>query len=532
MTVHEWESRMEAAGAESRQNSVTRRGFLSMAAWATAALAMPAAWAQGAPEPEAGAVTLRTPLGPLTGEQSNGVRIFRGVPFAQPPVGPLRFRAPEPLKPWTAPRAATRFAAAAIQSGEPGVEHSEDCLYLNLWAPAGKGPFPVFVWIHGGGFTGGHAFEPMYDGAGLASQGVICVTVAYRLGVLGFLDLEPLLGPAYAGSANTALRDLLAALDWVQKNIEAFGGDPRRVTVGGESAGAKLTGILMGVPEASPLFSQMISESGGAERVSTRQQAAAVAEGFGASWRRASGLETAALATARPELLMEAQREFLASWPAHFPLRCELDGALLPRRPVETIAAGSTKGKRLLIGTNRDESALFLGPHPQHDAGAADLGNLSADKFAAVYAKYAEVYPEMSEERRRIRAVTAEEYWVPTMREADAHLRGGGQAYAYRLDFSETSGWMKGYAFHSLDVPLVWDRPHAAVANAAAEAVLAARMQQAWVAFIRDGKPAASGLPAWPEYDAAARPTMVLDAESRVEQKPQEAELRLWDGLL
>jgi para-nitrobenzyl esterase len=475
---------------------------------------------------------IHTTCGALRGEQSSGVLQFRGVPFAEPPVGPLRFRAPVPVKPWTGERDATQFAAAAMQAGELGIKQSEDCLYLNIWAPDGKGPFPVYVWIHGGGFTGGHAFESMYDGMEITKEGVICISVAYRLGVFGFLDYEPLLGAEYAGSANNALRDLMAALAWIQKNISAFGGDPARVTIGGESAGAKLIDILMGVPSAQPLFHQMISESGGAERVWTRAQSKTVTLGFGDIWRTLSGREPLTVLNAPADLLIKAQKQFIAAWPQHFPLRCQIDGSLVPLRPVESITAGSSRGKRLIIGTNRDESALFIGPHPEKDPVAADLGNMLSEKFAPVFKKYREVYPQMTDDQLRIRAVTAEEYWIPSMRAADAHLKGGGSAWMYRLDFSETSGFLRGYAFHSLDVRLVWNRPSLLAVNATAEAGLARQMYQAWIAFLRGETPAAPGIPAWPEYDSSTRPTMIFDTQNHVEFKPEDAELRLWDGVL
>jgi para-nitrobenzyl esterase len=481
---------------------------------------------------DASGPVVRTASGKLRGESADGVRIFRGVPFAKPPVGPLRFRAPEKVEPWTGERDATQFAASAMQYGEPRVKHREDCLYLNIWAPEGKGPYPVFVWIHGGGFIGGHAFEPMYDGAEFAREGIVCVTVAYRLGVFGFLDFESLLGAEYAGSANNALHDLIAALAWVQENVSEFGGDPTRVTIGGESAGAKLTDILMGVPPAQPLFHQMISESGGAERVFARTNSDAVAKGYGDLWRRLTGNDAASLRTAAPESLIQAQHAFIAEWPQHFPLRAEVDGSLLPRMPIESIAAGSTRGKRLLIGTNRDESALFVGPHPTGDATAKDIGNLRLAEFAAVYQKYKGIYPQMTAEQLRIRALTAEEYWVPSVRVADAHLKGGGSAWMYRLDFAETNGRLQGYAYHSLDVGLVWDHPHARAANAAVESVVAKQVHLAWATFIRGEEPAAPGLPAWPQYASDTRPTMILDAQSRVEERPQESELRLWESIL
>jgi len=521
-----------------QQHSLSRRRFIANASVAAVSLHCAPLHALADATP----VTVHTPSGALRGVQSNGVMQFSGVPFAEPPVGPLRFRAPVPIKPWTGERDATRFAAAAMQAGDPGVEHSEDCLYLNIWAPAStvspvtsgaRVTLPVYVWIHGGGFTGGHAFESMYDGMEMTEEGVICISVAYRLGIFGFLDMEPLLGAEYAGSANNALRDLIAALEWIQKNIAAFGGDASRVTIGGESAGAKLTDILMGVPSAQTLFHQMVSESGGAERVWTKAQSKTVTHGFGDEWHTLNGTDpTTAILNAPADDLIKAQRQFITAWPQHFPLRCQIDGTLVPLRPVESIGAGSSRGKRLLIGTNRDESALFIGPHPLKDPVAGDLGNLLPEKFAPAFKSYRAVYPQMTDEQLRIRAVTAEEYWVPTIRVADAHVKGGGSAWMYRLDFTETSGYLRGYAFHSLDVRLVWNRPSKLAENASAEADLAKQMYQAWIAFLRGEMPGGAGVPAWPAYNSTTRPTMIFDTQNHVEQKPQDAELRLWDGVM
>jgi para-nitrobenzyl esterase len=482
-------------------------------------------------------VTVAAPCGTLGGEQSSGVNIFRGVPFAEPPVGPLRFRPTARAKPWNGVRDATRFAAAAMQPNQPAIEQSEDCLYLNIWAPQGKGPFPVYVWIHGGGFTGGYSFSPMFDGTGLARSGVICVTVAYRLGVFGFLDLESLLGADYAGSANNGLRDLMQALVWVQENIAAFGGDPAHVTVGGQSAGAKLTDILLGIPTAQLLFNQAISESGGAERVAAREDSLAVARGYGeqlqsTAKQSSTKIDDPGILTAPAALLIQAQQQFIAQWPKHFPLRAEIDGTLLPRRPVETIAAGSSLGKRLLIGTNREESASFLGPHPEHDPGAADLGNLPVAQFTEVLHKYRAIYPQLTDEQLRIRAATAEEYWIPSTRVADAHIKGGGKAWMYRLDYPAGTGRFRGYAYHSFELHLVWDRPKAIGDDAAVDATLADEMDHAWIAFLRGQAPASTGLPTWPEYHEDKRATMAFDTKSHVEEHPQDAELHLWDGLL
>jgi para-nitrobenzyl esterase len=475
-----------------------------------------------------GLAEVMTPVGSFQGTTADGVRVFKGVPFAEPPVGALRFRPPVKARAQVSQRDAKTFAAAAMQDGDAGVAKSEDCLYLNVWAPEDAKGLPVFVWIHGGGFTGGNSFAPIFDGTEFAKAGVVVVTVAYRLGMFGFLEMEPLLGAEYAGSANNALRDLICALEWVRDNVAAFGGDPKRVTLGGESAGAKLTDVLMGVPEAQGLFAQMISESGGAERVWPKSNADAVARGYAEIWGPS---RVAELKTAPADELIAAQVRLMASWPQHFPLRMEMDGLLLPRLPVETIAAGAMRGTRLLIGTNRDESALFVGPHPQ-SVTAGDVGNVPLAKFEEVFARYKAVYPEMSEDQLRIRALTAEEYWMPSVRVADAQVKGGGTAWMYRLDFAPGSGRLKGEAYHSEDLGLVWDKPNEKLSNAAAEDALAKQMHAAWVAFIKGETPGAEGLPVWPAYSSAARETMVFDSVSRVETKPQEAELRLWDGVL
>ena len=302
---------------------------------------------------------------------------------------------------------------------------SEDCLYLNIWAPAQAGSqpgsAPVFVWVHGGGFTGGRSSDPMSDGTHFAQEGVVVVTVAYRLGVLGFLDLEPALGPSYAGSGNNGLRDVMAALAWVKTNIASFGGDPARVTVGGESAGAKLVGLLMGVPSARGLVSQMISESGGGDRVLPRDRALEIGKGFVNTWTAKTSSPAAAMLEATTDELLSAQEAFTRDSPIHFPLRCELQPGFLPQPPDATVGSGLTRGKRLLIGTNHDESAFFIGPNPSHDATAHDLGNLSVEQFRPVDAAYAKQFPDLSPALRRIRSVTAEEYMIPSIRLLDAH---------------------------------------------------------------------------------------------------------------
>ena len=504
---------------------LTRRNFL-WGSGTAAALAFNPGWMHAFATGEPALV--RTWAGALRGEELGGVRIFRGVPFARPPIGALRFRAPEPVEPWAGVRDATVFSSAATQPGA-GFAQGEDCLALNIWAPAAKGNYPVWVWIHGGGFTQGRAFDAMYDGAQFASEGVVIVTVAYRLGVMGFLNLEPLLGAKYAASANNALRDLLAALSWIKENIADFGGNPERVTIGGQSAGAKLTDILMGVPAAEKLFHQMISQSGGAERIATRSESEQVAAGFGVLWKSETASPASALATAPAAQLIHVQQKFMADWPKHFPLRAMVDGELVPRLPVETIRAGSTASKRLLLGTTHDESAMFIGAHPQHDPAAPQLGNMLPEVFQPVYEKYKTLTPPLGSELRRIRTVTAEEYWVPSMRVAEAHAAAGGKSFVYRVDFAETSGNLQGLAPHGRDVPLIWNHLEHRTPD---ELRLARQMHDAWTAFLKHQTPSAAGLPTWPEFTLRERATMLFDTESRVAERPGEAELKLWENLL
>lgn len=466
---------------------------------------------------------VKTKLGTLAGEETNGIRRFLGIPFAQPPVGPLRFRATQPAKPWSGVRDATRFAASAMQPGHPN--QSEDCLYLNIYAPSKiDKPLPVFVWIHGGGFTGGSPVD--VDGTVFARDGVIMVTVPYRLGIFGFLDWSPLLGADYADSANNGLRDLVMALRWVHENIAAFGGDPTRVTIGGQSAGAKLTAFLMAVEEARPYFSAAISESGGGERILDTAGAHRVTEALAAQLTDRSRDAILALP---PQQLIALQQRMIEASPGNFPLRVQSGGQLLPHRAIPAIAAGSARSKRLLIGTCRDENAFYLGDHAGERITQKRLGNATEAQFHAVLANYAAVYPQMSVADRNVRALTAEEYWVPSIRVAEAHKKGGGGAtYFYRLDETAATGPHKGTSYHAYDLGYVFE--HLATGEPPAAQTLSKEIHAAWVSFIKGNAPAASGLPTWPQWDAKQRTTMLFNATSQIQQQPAEAELRLWDG--
>jgi len=522
-------SKMEAARSSMSEHALTRRKFLCSAAYSSAAFfiggTMPSAFA-AATYPE-----IKTRTHRIHGRMEGPVNRFLGVPYAQAPSEGLRFHAPQPLATSTKPISAGSFAAGPMQSAIPNATLSEDCLYLNIWAPAESGPHPVFFWIHGGGFLSGQASERLFWGDEFARQGIVLVTEEYRLGVFGFLDFEPLLGSQFAGSANNGLLDLVEALRWVHENIAAFGGDPAMVTIGGESAGAKLTALLMATPAAQGLFSGAISESGGADRAFPRATSLKVAEGFGKCWQQTTGLPIAAMQSAPAQQLITVQDAFLKSWPVHFPLRAEIDGRVLPAAPLELIHKHSA-GLRLLIGTNHDESAAFLGAHPSALPEAGDLGNMTLANFERKLADYAQLYPQLSTERRRIAATTAEEYWIPSLRVAEAVASNRGKVWMYRFDLAKLQGPMAGNAAHAAELGLVWSHPTPGGVDGGRELSLSRSMHDCWVKFLKGQVPGTEVLPAWPAFTLAERHTMILDEHSRIEAHPAEAERKLWEGEL
>lgn len=461
-----------------------------------------------------------TRAGIVGGSREQGVRVFRGIPYATPPLGKLRFRAPEPVPAWSGVRPARSFAAAPIQPPLPhlpGLPTSEDCLYLNVWAPAEGEGHPVFVWLHGGGNTGGTTRDPMLDGAAFARDGVVCVTVGYRLGAFGFLDLGAVLGDSYAGSGCNGLRDQAAALAWVRDNIAAFGGDPARVTLAGQSAGAKDVCALLAAPPAAGLFQRAIIESGSGQTVFTAEEGAKVARLFAAA-AGGSPLDLPA------ERLLAAEMALLAAPPIDFPFRPVIDKAFLPRRPVDAVGAGSAAGVTLLLGSAADESVLFV-PDPTAAAGPvtqAALSNMPERDFAAMEAPYARLLPSLSPAERHWRMLTAEEYWIPTLRMAEAQVWAGGAAWMYRYDMPAKAGQFAGHAVHASELPSVWNRPRAPLPV----------MHAAWVRFTAGDPPGARGLPAWPRFDTTERHTMIFDATPHVVKDPRGDERQLWAGRL
>ncbi len=482
-----------------------------------------------------------TTSGQLRGRESDGAAVWRGIPYAAPPTGERRFLPPAPAVPWDGVRDATRFGAVAMQSRDPriammsGINEkiamSEDCLYLNVAAPAdyATGPGrPVVVWIHGGAFMMGSGSTPLYRGEAFATDGVVCVTINYRLGLFGLLYLGHK-DPAYA-AGNACLLDQIAALAWVRDNISAFGGDPQRVTVMGESAGAMSIGALLAMPAARGLFHAAILESGAAVLATpTRADAVEAAD----ETLAALGVTDVAQLVALPaETIMAAQFANRRGLAAFAPF---VDGVSLPSAPIDAARDGTAIAVPMLCGTNRDEwtlFAVFLGEASIEPIRAALIARFGAEAMARLVALY-DLEPGIA--RGWVDLVGDAVFRIPLLRLAEANR---APTFVYRFDWRSAN--LALGAAHALELPFVWSQLDVPASkfflggDQAAEAArpLAAAVHATWVAFIRDHVPEAGALPAWPAYELERRATMLIDATSRVVDDAGATTRRAWQQLL
>jgi len=474
------------------------------------------------------ALTIATTAGRVRGQAQGNIRLFTGIPFGRA----ARFAAPAPAPRWVGVFDATGPAHVAPQlPGQMPFESAmtEDCLQLNIWAPATPGPHPVLVYIHGGANENGWSGDAGTAGDRFAADGVVCVTVNYRLGALGFLETGERLGAAYRGSGNNGLRDQLLALRWVRANIAAFGGDPRRVTLAGESAGGKNVGSLMGAPGADGLYAQAAMFSGGAQTVHTMAEAEAFARVY---TQKLGGVDR--LLSAPVADILAAQQAARQAWPRNFPYRPVVDGAFLPMVPLDRMRAGKAPGVPLLIGSNADEARLFLpADHAADPLAPPSIANATMAQIAELDRRYAQAFPELTPAQRHWRLLTAEEYGMPCLRIAQAHAARGASVFRYRLTYPAPGGPFAGHTPHVLDVPFTFDHVRTPMfarffGLTAADQPMADRMHAAMVAFVSGGRPVAPGLPDWLRFDPAQRATMVLNHDSALVADPDRAERLLW----
>src|SRR6201996_5360079 len=485
--------------------------------------------------------------GTLRGTAADGVSAFLGIPYAAPPFGANRMKPPQPALPWDGERDATAFGPTVPKGDYPPPYQplfpevniaGEECLNLNVWTPdPGAAGLPVLVWIHGGSFMNGSGSVGEYDGSAFARDGVVCVTINYRLAAEGFLFLGD-------GSANLGLLDQLAALRWVRDNIAAFGGDPARVTVAGESAGAMSVTTLLSMPLSQGLFAQAIAQSGAGAHTITSHEGAVVASfpadalGVPADRESITAVPLDKLVRAASDLVVEVQTNpDPARWGqltlSLLPFAPVVDGSVLPAGPLTSFAAGQGGTVPLLIGSNRDEARLFLvapGVIGLIDdtalAGAAAAYGLSADGLAA----YRASRPGASPGDVLAALVSDWFFRVPAIRVAETRVEAGAAGtWMYRFDLPEPAAHGGPGAAPAVEIPYVFDtidRPTArGLVGDEPSRPAAHRVHQVWVDFITRGDPG------WAPYDTSRRATALLPEALPPADAPAGAERALWEGI-
>jgi para-nitrobenzyl esterase len=510
---------------------------------------------------------VRIDTGLLLGTVGSGqpsVRVFKGIPFAAPPLGENRWRAPQPAAKWDGVRKADAFgapcaaggsggrgggraaapggaaavptppAAAAPQAPPREPARSEDCLYANVWTSA-SGPNekrPVMVWIYGGAFTGGSGGLTWYDGENLAAKGPVIVTFNYRLGALGFFAHPDLAKEAgHPGSGNYGMMDAIAMLQWVKHNIAAFGGDPNHVTIAGESAGAVMVGALVGSPQAKGLFTHAIAESGGwMGLMMGRMAQASTAEANGIKAMQALGVSTIAELRAKPITEL------------NFPGGAGLvvDGYLIPEDLSYTFQAGKQNAVDVLTGSNQDEANFGVCPGAGGRGGRAgltgDAFRASAQRrFGDATDAYLQLYrltPDADAQPVAHVACADEITW--NMRQwAAAQASKGKKGYTYFFTHIQTVNGQPSPqgATHTAEISFAWNNPKGQ-ANQTWNDIdlkLADQMSSYWVNFITKGDPNGNGLPHWPEYkDLSHGKVMVFGDTPQVESTVPAAKLTFY----
>lgn len=483
-------------------------------------------------------VTARVTGGVVEGTVAEGVASFKGIPFAAPPVGELRWKAPQPVKPWTGVRKADTFGPGCMQAttgaGRLGVSAnvSEDCLYLNVWTAARDRSErrPVMVWIYGGAFVSGMTAIPAYDGTRLAQKGVVMVSLAYRLGPFGFLAHPELSAEGRKGSGTYGLQDQIAGLRWVRDNIAQFGGDPSRVTIFGESAGAISVSMLAASPAARGLFHRAISQSGGSfAPVRSDNEAGLlvpslkVAEEAGRAFLSRLGAKDLSEARARSaEEIQKAAGGTSRFWPV-------ADGHVIVGDQYELYEAGTFNDTPILIGTNSDEGALFVRPGVTAAAFEKQVRSgygPAADAILAAYPHATDAEAFTAAKGLFRESTFAWHTWVWARLQA---RQGQGKAYVYYFD--HRTPLSPDGASHAAEIPYVFGNLRGfRAASSDTDLALSNLMSSYWVNFATTSDPNGPGLPAWPAFTEEAQQVMWFDGSPAARAVPNQDKLKALDA--
>ncbi|OHT89183.1 carboxylesterase/lipase family protein [Mycobacteroides saopaulense] len=478
-----------------------------------------------------------TNSGEIEGFVRRGMRRFRGIPYAEPPLGPLRLRSPRPVQPWAGMRRCKRFGAVPYQPKvfTPQKRRSEDCLTLNVVTPSvlPEGPLPVMFYIYGGGYFLGASASPPYEGSILARRGCVYVSANYRVGALGAFDLSSLSDGEHVIESNLYLRDLVLALQWVRENIRAFGGDPDNVTIFGESAGASGVETLMATPAAAGLFHRAIIQSTasglGADADSIAHDARRFAELLGATADNAA----ATVMNASPRQLLRAQHKLIAE--GGFPFGPSVDGDYLPRTPVESMERGEAQRVPLIIGSNADEARLFTKAIKVMPLSEAEQLEILVRGGSGYRERIVAAYPGYPSKDARLRLAGDMFFTSSVWRIARAHQQVA-PVYVYQFDYApwpvRAVGLKGSHATELLAVFGNYRGPAGPILAGSLTHRDASRVvdevQQRWVAFARSGAPSDD----WPPYRGPDWPVMVFDRETRVEPNLGADRRDKWAGFL
>lgn len=486
---------------------------------------------------------VQTTSGPILGREKAGVFLFAGVPYAAPPVGNLRFRAPEQHPGWSDPLEARKFGPAAPQVSSGGltdpapVRWSEDCLTLNIQTPAldDDGRRPVLFWIHGGAYRTGQGAIPWYSGTSFCRSGdIVVVSINYRLGALGFTDLS-MLGRAFASSGVNGTLDQIAALEWVRDNIDRFGGDPAKVTIAGESAGGFSVGTLLANPRCTGLFRGAIPQSGAGHHTLPADSGHVVGEHFlkalnadSAMAVEAAGVDEILAAQGKVIGQLEASGGFVNRlgttvspfYPVH-------GNTFIPEAPIEAIRKGAGHTVAVLLGSNQDETTLWGYGQVDEAKLARAVTSYGAQ---APLAAHRRLNPNASAEELLIALTTDHMFRIPAVRLAEARATLGSPTWMYLFAWQSRANGGKLGATHALEIPFAFNNLNQPgvkpfLGEGGNPQSVAAAMHAAWTRFIRDGDPG------WDAYDVPRRATYVFDEHSRLESDPGAETRSAWDGI-